>query len=111
MQLSREPVALVQGLLVPIALAVVLALHLGVDLTGAVDALVMALGGAVAAWGVARWDALLPLLSGLAKAVIAVLLAFTVHVPESTSTLVLSVIGIVVAFLTRAQVAAKTLAA
>ncbi|SRR5216110_1555892 len=108
MRISREPVVLVQGLLVPVALAVVLFLHLGDVASGALNTLIMVAGGLVAAWGVAKVDAVLPLAAGAAKAVLAVLLAFGLHVPDSTQTLALSVIGIVVAFLTRPQVTAKT---
>jgi hypothetical protein len=107
MQFNREPVALVQGLLVPIALAVVLLCHLNDNLAGALNTLIMAVGGLVAAVGVAKADAALPLLAGLAKAVLAVLLAWGVDVPETWQTFVLSAVGIVVAYLTRPQVTAK----
>lgn len=107
MTVKREPVALVQGLLVPIVLAVLVALPLNGDLSGALNAVVVGVGGIVAAFGVARWDAVLPLLGGLAKAVIALLLAFGIHMPEAYQAMVLSVLGIVVAFLTRPQVEAK----
>lgn len=107
MRFTREPVAIVQGLVVPILLALVLLLHLSETATGALNVLILAVGGAVAAVGVGV-DKLLPLLGGLAKAVIAVLLAFGLHVPEATQAFVLTVISVVVAFLTRLQVTAKS---
>jgi hypothetical protein len=107
MRLTREPVALVQALLVPIFLAVILALPLGGDLSGALNAVVTGVGGLVAAWGVQRWDAVLPILGGFAKSVIALILAFGIHLAENYQTLILSVVSIIVAYLTRPQVEAK----
>jgi hypothetical protein len=107
MNLRREPVALVQALLVPIVLAVVLALPLGGDLSGALNAVVLGVGGLVAAFGVQRWDGVLPILGGFAKSVIALVLAFGIHLAENYQTLILSVLSIVVAYLTRPQVTAK----
>lgn len=110
MNISREPVALVQALLVPILLALVLALPLGETLSGALNAVVLGIGGIVAAFGVQRWDAVLPLLGGLAKSVIALVLAFGIHLAENYQTLILSVLSIIVAYLTRPQVEAKATA-
>lgn len=107
MRISREPVALVQALLVPVLLAVILALPLGGDLSGALNAVVTGVGGLVAAFGVQKWDAVLPLLGGFAKSVIALILAFGIHLAENYQTLILSVLAIVVGFLTRPQVTAK----
>ena len=107
MNVKREPVALVQALLVPIVLAVILALPLGEPLSGALNAVVVGVGGLVAAFGVQRWDAVLPLAGGFAKSVIALVLAFGVDLAENYQTLVLSVLSIVVAYLTRPQVEAK----
>lgn len=107
MRLTREPVALVQGLLAPIALAIVLALQLGESLSGALNAVIVGAAGLVAAFGVQRWDAVLPLLGGFAKVVIALVLAFGVDLAENWQALILSVISIVVAFMTRPQVEAK----
>lgn len=107
MKISREPVALVQALLVPIMLAIILALPLGGDLSGALNAVVTGVGGMVAAFGVQKWDAVLPLLGGFAKSVIALILAFGIHLAENYQTLILSVLAIVVGFLTRPQVTAK----
>jgi hypothetical protein len=109
-RIAREPVALVQALLVPIFLAIVLALPLDGDLSGALNAVVTGVGGLVAAFGVQRWDAVLPLLGGFAKSVIALILAFGIHLAENYQTLILSVLSIVVAYLTRPQVEAKATA-
>lgn len=108
MNIKREPVALVQALLVPIALAVILALPLGGDLFGALNAVVTGVGGLIAAFGVQKWDGVLPILGGFAKSVIALILAFGIHLAENYQTLTLSVLAIVVGFLTRPQVTAKT---
>lgn len=107
MQLSREPVAVVQGLLVPLLMAAVLLFHFPDTTVGVVNAALLAIGGFIASVGVSV-DAALPLLVGLAKALLAVLLAFGLHVPEVTQVFVLSAISIVVAFFgTRPQVTAK----
>lgn len=107
MRLTREPVALVQALLVPIFLAIILALPLDGGLSGALNAVVTGVGGLIAAYGVQRWDAVLPILGGFAKSVIALVLAFGIHLAENYQTLILSVVSIVVAYLTRPQVTAK----
>jgi hypothetical protein len=107
MQFSREPVAIVQGLLVPILMSVVLLFHFPDTTVGVVNAALLALGGFIASLGVGV-DAALPLLVGLAKALLSVLLAFGLHVPEVTQTVILTVISIAVAFFsTRPQVTAK----
>jgi len=108
MRFDREPVALVQGFLVPVALAIVLLCQPNPILGGALNTLIMALGGVIAAFGVQRADAALPLLAGLAKAVLAVLLAWGLPVSEASQTFVLSVVSIIVAYLTRPQVTANT---
>jgi len=106
MRLTRDPVVLVQGLIIPILMTIVLVLKLSTDTTGLVDALLLAIGGAIAALGVSV-DALLPLLGGLAKASLAVLLAFGVHLGVEWQTMILSILAIVVAFLTRPQVTSR----
>jgi hypothetical protein len=76
-------------------------------LSGALNAVATGVGGLVAAYGVQRWDAVLPILGGFAKSVIALVLAFGIQLAENYQTLILSVIAIVVGFLTRPQVTAK----
>lgn len=107
MNLKREPVALIQALLVPILLAVVLALPLGGYLSGAMNAVITGVGGLVAAFRVEKWDGVLPILGGFAKSVIALILAFGIHLAENYQTLILSVLSIIIAYLTRPQVTAK----
>jgi hypothetical protein len=106
MRFSREPVVLVQGLIIPILLAVVMLFRWPADTVGVVDAALLAVGGVVAALGVSV-DATLPLLGGLAKALLAVLLQFGVHVSEEWQTTILVVVSIAVAYVTRPQVTAK----
>lgn len=108
MLLSREPVILVQAVLVPILLAAVLLFGWSENTVGVVQAAILAIGGAVAALGVGV-DALLPLLGGLAKAIIAVFLTFGLPLGAATETFILTVISILVAYLTRPQVEAKVL--
>jgi hypothetical protein len=106
MNFNREPVALVQGLLVPVALLVILLFKLPETTVGVLNALIMAIGGAVAALGVSV-DSFLPLIGGLAKAVIAVMLAFGLHISDQWQATVLGVLSVVVAYITRPQVVAK----
>lgn len=103
---QRFPVASVQGVLVPILIALVPVLGLSEVTSGAVNTALLALGGAVAAFGVSV-DAGLPLLTGVAKAVLAAVLAFGVHVPEVWQAAGLSVLSILVAAWTHTQVTAK----
>ncbi len=103
---QRFPVASVQGTLVPILIALVPVFGFSQEQAGAVDAVLLALGGVVAAFGVSV-DAGLPLLTGLAKASLAVVLTFNVHVPEAWQTAGLAVLSILVAAWTHTQVTAK----
>lgn len=103
---NRFPVALTQGTVVPILIALVPVLGLTAEQTGGIDTVLLALGGVVAAFGVAV-DAGLPLLAGLVKAVLAAVLTFGVHVPEAWQTAGLAVLSILVAAWTHTQVTAK----
>lgn len=107
MKLSREPVMIVQALIVPLIIALIPLTGWAGHTVGVVNAVVLAAGGIVAALGVSV-DAALPLVSGFAKAVLAVVLAFNVPLSEGTQTAILTVVSIVVAFVTRPQVTAKT---
>jgi hypothetical protein len=102
----RFPVALVQGTVVPILIALVPVLGLTAEQTGAVDTVLLALGGVVAAFGVAV-DAGLPLLAGLGKATLAAVFTFGVHVPEAWSTAGLAVLSMLVAAWIHGAVTAK----
>lgn len=102
----RFPVASVQGVIVPVLLALVPAFLQDEKTAGAVNIALVALGGFVAAAGVSV-DAALPVLTGLAKAVLAAVLAFGVDVPERWQTAVLAVLSVLVASWTHTQVTAK----
>jgi heme exporter protein D len=103
---TRFPVASVQGVIVPILIALVPVFGWTEGASGAVNTALLALGGVVAALGVSV-DAALPLLTGAAKAVVAAVLAFGVHVPEVWQAAGLSVLSILVASWTHTQVTAK----
>lgn len=106
MELRREPVVIFQGLVVPALMALSLILNLSTDVQGYVDAVLMALGGIVAALGVSV-RAALPLLSGFVKAVVALLLGLGIDVPSNWQAAIMGVIGVAVAFYTQSQVTAK----
>jgi hypothetical protein len=103
---SRFPVASVQGVLVPILIALVPVFGWAEGVSGAVNVALLALGGLVAAFGVSV-DAGLPLLTGAAKAVVAAVLAFGVHIPETWQAAGLAILSILVASWTHTQVTAK----
>lgn len=104
---TRFPVASVQATVVPLLIALVPVLGLTEVQTGAVDTVLLAAGGLVAAFGVSV-DAGLPVLTGFAKAILAAVLTFEVHVPEAWQTAGLAVLSILVAAWTHTQVEAKT---
>lgn len=106
MEIRREPIVIFQGLIVPALIAVSLVLNLSTDVQSLTDAVLLALGGIVAAFGVSA-RAALPLLSGFAKAVIALLLGLGVHVAPNWQAAIMGVIGVAVAFYTQSQVVAK----
>lgn len=106
MEIRREPIVIFQGLVVPALIALSLVLNLGTEVQGLVDAALFAIGGFVAALGVSA-RAALPLLSGLAKAVIALLLGLGIHVAPNWQAAIMGVIGVAVAFYTQSQVTAK----
>ena len=108
MKLTREPVVVVQALIVPILMSLVLLFGWPENTVGVVQAAILAIGGAVAAAGVGR-DALLPVLGGVAKAVIAVFLTFGLPLTPELETFILTVISVIVAYMTRPQVEAKVL--
>lgn len=103
---KREPVMVVEALLVPILLAATLLFAWPEETVGIVQTAILAIGGFVAALGVGK-DAALAVLGGLAKAVLATLLTFGVPITEQWQTFILTVVSVVVAFLTRPQVEAK----
>jgi predicted anti-sigma-YlaC factor YlaD len=68
-------------------------LNLTTDAQGAVNAALVAVGGLVAA-ALVRFRDALPLLTGVGKAVIAVLLAFGIHLAPSTQAGVMAVLTV-----------------
>ena len=110
MQISREPIVLIQGLIIPLLMTIIMLFRWPPETVGVVNAALLAAGGVVAAFGVSV-DAVLPLLTGFAKAVLAVALAFGAHVPTEWQATVLGVISVAVAFYSRTQVTAKVKAA
>lgn len=109
MELRREPVVIFQALIVPALIAASLVLNLSPDTQGYVDAALLALGGFVAAVGVSV-RAALPLLSGLIKAVLALVLGLGVDVPSTWQAAIMGVIAVTVAFYTQSQVTARSYA-
>lgn len=106
MEIRREPIVIFQGLVIPALMAVSLVLNLSTDVQSLTDAVLLALGGIVAAFGVSA-RAALPLLSGFVKAVLALLLGLGVHVPSNWQAAIMGVIAVTVAFYTQSQVIAK----
>jgi hypothetical protein len=72
---------------------------------GTVSAALVVLGGAVSA-ALVSVDRMLPLLVGVAKAVLAVVAAFGLHVPDNWVAALMAVLTVVGGFATRAQVGA-----
>lgn len=103
---ERFPVISVQGVLVPVLIALVPVFGWPATTAGAVDTVLLAAGGVVAAFGVSV-DAGLPLLTGFAKAAVAAVLAFGVHIPETWEAAGLAVLSILVAAWTHTQVTAN----
>lgn len=104
--MNREPVVIFQALVVPALMAVSLVFGFSDDTQALVNAALLALGGFVAAAGVSVRSAL-PLLSGLVKAVFAVVLGFGLDVPGNWQAAVMGVVAVAVAFFTQSQVTAK----
>lgn len=104
--MNREPVVVFQALVVPALIAFSLIFGFSTDTQSLVDASLLALGGFVAAVGVSVRSAL-PLLSGLVKAVLALLLGLGLDVPANWQAAVMGVIAVAVAYFTQSQVVAK----
>lgn len=106
-QFSREPVVLVQSALVPLVLVLLPLFGWSTLATDAVRVLVLAVGGFIAALGVAV-EAALPLVNGLLQAGVSAALAFGWNIPTVWQTAVFGVASVVIGFFTRTQVTAKT---
>lgn len=101
---GRDPVFVTElgGMLV---LAISLFFNLNPTVQGLVNAVVMALVGVVSAWLVSAEKAL-PLIAGLARAVIALMVGLGIEVPANVQAGAFAVIGVFVAFMLRSQVVA-----
>lgn len=101
---GRDPVFVTElaGMLV---LALSLFLNLNPDMQGLLSAAVLALVGVVSAWLVAAEKAL-PLMAGLARSLIALVVGFGIDVPANVQAGVYAVIAVFVAFMLRGQVVA-----
>lgn len=106
MEIRREPIVVFQALIVPALMAASLVLNLNTSVQGYVDGALLAAGGFVAAAGVSV-RAALPLLAGLVKAVLALVLGLGVDVPSTWQAAIMGVIAVTVAFFTQSQVTAK----
>jgi hypothetical protein len=100
--IGRDPVFVVQGV-VALALALTLFFNFNPTVQGLVTAAVVAVGGVVAAWMVAAEKAL-PLLEGLAKAIIALIAGLGIDVPGNIQAGVFAVLAVVTAYWMRGQV-------
>lgn len=101
---GRDPVFVVQSV-VALVLALTLFLNLNPTVQGLVTAVVVTLGGVVSAWLVAAEKAL-PLLEGLAKAVLALIAGLGVDIPANVQAGVFAVLAVVTAYWMRGQVVA-----
>lgn len=99
---GRDPVFTVQTVVAAV-LAVTLFFNLSPALQALVTAVVVAAGGVVAAWLVSAEKAL-PLLEGLAKAVLALIAGLGVHVPANVQAGVFALLAVITAYWMRGQV-------
>lgn len=102
--LGREPVMTVSTA-VALLIAILPAFNLPATTVGAVSAALVVLGGAVSA-ALVSVDRLLPLLVGVAKAVVAAVATFGVHIPDNWIAALMAVLTVVAGLATRAQVGA-----
>lgn len=102
--IGRDPVFTVQSAVAAV-LAITLFFNLSTDIQALVNAVVVALGGVVAAWMVAAEKAL-PLLEGLAKAIIALIVGMGIDVPANVQAGVFALLAVVTAYWMRGQVVA-----
>jgi hypothetical protein len=103
---NREPVVVIQAFIVPALIAFSLVFAFSDITQGLVNAALLAAGGFITAAFVSS-RAALPLLSGLVKAVLALVLGLGVSIPANWQAAVLGVVAVAVAFFTQSQVTAK----
>lgn len=102
--IGREPVMTV-ATVVALLIAVLPIFGWTSEIVGAVSAALVAAGGAVSA-ALVSVDRALPLLVGVAKAVLAVVAAFGLHLPDNIVAAVMAVLTVVAGLVTRPQVGA-----
>jgi len=102
--LGREPVATVSTV-VALLIALLPVFGWPSSTVGVVSAALVVLGGAVSA-ALVSVDRALPLLVGVGKAVLAVVAAFGLHLPDNYVSAVMAVLTVVAGLATRAQVGA-----
>lgn len=102
--LGREPVMTVSTA-VALLIAVLPVFGWSTETVGTVAAALVLVGGAVEA-ALVSVDRMLPLLVGVAKAVLAAVAAFGVHVPDNYVAALMAVLTVVAGLATRAQVGA-----
>lgn len=103
---KQEPAALWDGLIIPLLMGITLFFGLNADVQGAVDAVLVAAGGFITMLFV-DWRKSLPLLTGLARAVFALIAGFGLHLDPRWQVGVFAVISAVVGWWTSTQVEAK----
>jgi hypothetical protein len=102
---GREP-AVFWALVATLATSVLLLFPLTNEVQGAANAVILAVAGFLtAAW--VSVDAALPALTGLIKAVFALILAFGVEFPDTTQVGILAIVTAIGAFFVRQNVTAK----
>lgn len=104
--LKREPVLTLSLIAAIIQLGSATLLHLSVDQQGVLNAVAVAVMGLVAAWHVSG-GAAAAALSGLAKAVLALALAFGVHLSADLQSSAMVFVSAATAFWLRTQVVAS----
>jgi hypothetical protein len=102
---GREP-AVFWAMIATLAQAVLLLFNLDAGVQGAANAVILAAAGLATA-AMVSVDAALPALTGLIKAVFALVLAFGVHLPDTTQVAILAVVTAVGAFFVRQNVQSK----
>lgn len=102
---GREP-AVFWAMVATLLQALLLLFPLTVQVQGAANAVILAVAGFATA-AMVSVDAALPVLTGLIKAIFALVLALGLHLPDTTQVGILAVVTALGAFLVRANVTAK----
>lgn len=105
MILGREP-AVFWAMVATLLQAVLLLFPLSVDVQGTANAVILALAGFATA-AMVSVDAALPALTGLIKAVFALVLSLGMNLPDTTQVGILAVVTALGAFFVRQNVVAK----